>query len=147
MRIEGYFGRFGAPYIETAFICEKFGIKKSIKFLVDSGASRTIISENDAIRMGIDYSKLEKLEEGMTGVGGIADAYLLKNVELVFLTKKEIYIEKMDDILVIKHEIKDKLMEERMKWIPSLLGRDILDKFTIFINKKKEIVLITDEEI
>ena len=60
MRIEGYFGRFGAPYIEAALICEKFGIKKSIKFLVDSGASRTTISENDAIRMGIDYSKLEK---------------------------------------------------------------------------------------
>ncbi len=61
MRIEGYFGRYGAPYIDAVMICEKLGIEESVKFLVDTGASKTTISESDAIRLKINYEELQKL--------------------------------------------------------------------------------------
>jgi len=33
------------------------------------------------------------------------------------------------------------------KTIPSLLGRDVLDKYTLVVNKKRGLVVITDEEV
>jgi len=34
-----------------------------------------------------------------------------------------------------------------VKRIPSLLGRDVLDKYTLVVNKKKGLVVIKDEEV
>jgi hypothetical protein len=49
-------------------------------------------------------------------------------------------VEIREEIFVLKHKIRD----ERIKRIPSLLGRDILNKYQLFLDKKSNKVIITD---
>jgi len=147
MRIEGYFGRYGAPYIDAVMICEKLGIEESVKFLVDTGASKTTISESDAIRLKINYEELQKLETGMMGIGGVVNTYSIKELTLAFVTDEGSHAEQIGEILAIKHRVKNKEEEERIKLIPCLLGRDLLDKFALIVDKTRNMVLITDEEV
>ncbi|MCD6456649.1 MAG: hypothetical protein J7K81_07675 [Methanophagales archaeon] len=83
----------------------------------------------------------------MIGIGGVVDTYSIKGLALTFVTDEGSHAEQISEILAIKHSVKNKGEEERMKLIPSLLGRDLLDKFALIIDKPRNTVLITDEEI
>jgi hypothetical protein len=63
LRIPCFFkpGIFEAAYVAAVLECEVLGICETIEFLVDTGASRTTICDKDAVRMGIDFDKLDKL--------------------------------------------------------------------------------------
>jgi hypothetical protein len=143
MKIFGYWGRFDAPYVEVRFVCRRFGIDGKILFLIDLGASSTIISETDAQQLKIDYTPLKKLSKGMTGIGGSAKTYLMEGIELYFESDRGLYRPNMDHIFVIKnatrHDSKIK------KLIPSLLGRDFLNQMALLVDKRQNLVLITDE--
>jgi hypothetical protein len=69
VKIKGYFGRMGAAYVKTSLICRRLSIDKTIEFLVDTGATRTTITDTDVIKLGIDYRKLQRLDRGMLGKG------------------------------------------------------------------------------
>jgi len=86
LRIPCFFkpGIFEAAYVVAVLECEALRIRDTVEFLVDTGASRTTICDKDVIRLGIDFSKVEKLSEGMLGIGGLVDTYILKDVKLVF---------------------------------------------------------------
>jgi predicted aspartyl protease len=75
MKMRGYWGRFDAAYVDVRFVCKRFGIDEVVPFLIDLGASSTIISDKDAKNLGIDYNALQKLPRGVTGIGGRAKAY------------------------------------------------------------------------
>ena len=119
-------------------------MRETIEFLVDTGASRTTICDKDAIRLGIDFGKLEKLDEGMLGIGGVVDTYVLKDVKLVFRREDEkSYVENFERIYVLKHAV----LDERIMRIPSILGRDILNKYALIYDKRHEKAYITDEAL
>lgn len=146
MRIPCFFkpGIFEAAYVVAVLECEALRIRDIIEFLVDTGASRTTICDKDVIRLGIDFSKLEKLSEGMLGIGGLVDTYVLKNVKLVFRREDgESHVENFDRIYVLKHAVRD----ERIMRIPSILGRDMLNKNVLVYDKRHEKAYITDENI
>lgn len=124
--------------------CEALHIRDTIEFLVDTGASRTTICDKDVIRLGIDLSRLDKLSEGMLGIGGLVDTYVLKDVKLTFRRENEgSHLENFDRIYVLKHAIRD----ERIMRIPSILGRDMLNKYALVYNKRNEMAYITDESL
>ena len=146
MRIPCFFkpGIFEAAYVVAVLECEALRIRDIIEFLVDTGASRTTICDKDVIRLGIDFSKLEKLSEGMLGIGGLVDTYALKNVRLTFRREnEESHVESYDRIYVLKHAVRD----ERIMRIPSILGRDMLNKHAFIYDKREEKAYITDENI
>ncbi len=146
MRIPCFFkpGIFEAAYVVAVLECEALRISDTIEFLVDTGASRTTICDKDVIRLGIDFSKLEKLSEGMLGIGGLVDTYALKDVRLVFRREhRESHAESFDRIYVLKHAVRD----ERIMRIPSILGRDMLNKHALVYDKRHEKAYITDENI
>jgi len=66
MRIVGGWSA-DVPFLVAFLTYERLNIKKRIVFLIDSGASKTTILEGDAIRLGIDYSRLQRHKEGTTG--------------------------------------------------------------------------------
>ena len=113
------------------------------EFLVDTGATRTTICDKDAMRLGIDYLALEKLCEGMLGIGGTVDTYNLKDIKLIFRQEsKKPHEEILEKICVLKHpQLNDHILR-----IPSILGRDILNKHSLIYDKRQEKVYITDEK-
>lgn len=146
MRIPCFFkpGIFEAAYVVAVLECEALRIHDTVEFLVDTGASRTTICDKDVIRLGIDFSKLEKLSEGMLGIGGLVDTYVLKDVKLVFRREnRESHVESFDRIYVLKHTVRD----ERIMRIPSILGRDMLNRYALVYDKRNEQACITDENL
>ncbi len=147
MRIKGYFGRGGAPYIRATIVVEKGASKKALRFLVDTGSGRTIIADRDANLLNLNYSKLRKVEHGVSGIGGKVDTYALDNINILFKTENGLKLERFREIFVLKHKITDKEMERLIKSIPSLLGRDFLNKYRLIADKNEDLVVITDEKV
>lgn len=142
MKIRGVWGEFDAPYVKVLFICSKLNLREYIEFLIDTGASRTTIMDNDAIRLGIDYDKLEKSKQGTAGIGGVVDTYIIPEAILMLRTASGIHEERFDRIFTLKHKPRDAREENRIKRIPSLLGRDFLNKYSLFLNREKDVVMI-----
>jgi hypothetical protein len=145
MKIYGTWGPFDAPYVRAILACSSFNIRAPITFLIDSGASRTTILDSDVVRLGIAYLKLERFTQGTTGIGGVVDTFILPEVTLTFRTSNDIYQEHFDKIFVLRHSIKDKGTEERIKKLPSLLGRDFINKYELVLNRKSSLVSFTHE--
>jgi len=146
LRIPCFFkpGIFEAAYAVAVLESKVHGIHETIEFLVDTGASRTTISDKDAVRLGTDFGKLERLSEGMLGIGGLVDTYVLKDVKLTFRRENgKSHVENFDRIYVLKHAV----LDERIMRIPSILGRDMLNKYTLVYDRRHEIAHITDENI
>lgn len=146
MKIRGVWGEFDAPYVRALFICPKLNIREHIEFLIDSGASRTTILDNDAIRLGINLDQLERSKQGTTGIGGVVDTYVIRQAALIFRTSTGIHEESFDSLFILKHTPRSRREEESIKRIPSLLGRNFINRYSLLLNKKKDIVVIRDED-
>ena len=70
----------------------------------------------------------------------MVDTYFIQNVKLIFKTQEGAQVEKMEEVFVFRHKIRD----ERIKRIPSLLGRDILNKYQLLLDRRSNKVIITD---
>lgn len=147
MRISGHWGKFDAPYVTGILISEDFGIRQPVMFLLDTGASRTTILDNDAARLNVNYKKLRKSQQATVGIGGAVDTYVIPDARLMFMTEKGYFETEPDLIFVLKHAIRDAVTGERIKNIPSILGRDILNKYKLILDRNNNTVLITDEEV
>lgn len=139
MRIRGFF-ELGAPYIAGLIKCPDLDLAVPLRLLIDTGASRTVISDKDAVKLGLDYAKLEKLESGLIGIGGEVETYALNRVSLLFRSNGGIHEEEID-IMVLRHQ----KMNGRVRKIPSLLGRDILNKYALSMSAKKNFVEIKED--
>jgi len=119
-----------APCTRGLLIAEKMGIEGSIKFLIDTGASATTVVDGDVEFLGIDVQKLERASVSLIGIGGPVNTYVMKGAKLVFTTEDGGEHVELIDTLVVKHDL-TQLSEELRKRIlamPSLLGRDIINK-------------------
>lgn len=140
-------------YVDAILVCEEQGIESPLRMAVDSGASRTIISEIDAQRIGINYSTLESPEDGMAvGIGGGCRFLLTGKATLRFEIGKGKWIkEYLDSVSVLKNEPREVICpkckhewdsktdedRERELYIPSLLGMDILEKYQVRYTDKR----------
>jgi hypothetical protein len=68
LRIPCFFkpGIFEAACVVAVSESKALGVRETVEFLVDTGASRKR-SVKDVIRSEIDFSRLEKLSEGLFG--------------------------------------------------------------------------------
>ena len=129
-------------YVAAIVESEKVHLYGTVEFLVDTGATRTILSDKDVIRLGLDYAELDKLQGGVLGVGGTVDTYILTDAKLIFNAEKIIQQEPLEQLYVLKHNsLNDKILR-----IPSVLGRDILNKYGFIYDKRQEIVYISDKK-
>lgn len=118
-------GRFGdstgRPYIEGRLLLPRLGIRSDISFLMDTGADKSLLMPMDAQRMGIDYTQLTG-DSPTIGIGGISHNYL-ETAYIVFSDPRYLYMCLVElEIASLAPDTED---------IPSLLGRDVLNRWRI----------------
>lgn len=97
-------------------------------FLVDTGADSTAISPDDAVKIGLDIASLD-FGRTSTGVGG---AVAMRVVEA--------------NLLVQGYSIPLTLhIPESRQPIPSVLGRDFMSHFALFMEERRGLVLFFDQ--
>ena len=132
-----------APVIKAFIQIEKPRIKGYIKFLIDTGASSTAILDKDREFLGIDLDEMEKSPIEISGIGGTVNTYLARKAKLIFKTEDGEHTE-IIDILILKHDLSKmpKELSKKILAMPSPLGRDIINKYTLQYNyNSKEIYL------
>lgn len=143
MRLNGYFkaGPLEAAYVTAVLAIPRLKIEQRIEFLIDTGATKTTILDKDAITLGIPYSKLLRLKQRLLGLGGLVDTYVA-NAEIYFKAESgQEHKELVEELLVVKH----RRVDENIMRIPSVLGRDILNKYRLIYDKRSGLVAIADE--
>lgn len=149
--IRGYFKQKDRnPYLAVEVILPEFSISQRVRFLVDTGASTTIINEGDALRLGLNFSKLKKADIKIGGIGGFAETYEADGILLSEV--KPIY---SGAIYFLKHHILSEISEDEQqkmkKWFlsqPSLLGKNIIYEYSLFMHYLSEkMLLLEDHEI
>jgi len=142
MRIRGEWGAHEAPYVRAVLICPSLGIRSPLTFLVDSGATRTAILDHDAQNLMIPYDKLTRQPQGAVGVGGMAEAFLMRAIDLVFQADSGSHVERLLTIQVLRHPTRTERERHAVLALPSVLGRDFLNKYELRLNHKKRLVAI-----
>ncbi len=120
-----------SPFVDVMLEIPEHRIKRKVSFLIDTGSPKTILSERDTNKLKIDYKKLNAASGNIMGLGGITETYVLNKVFLHFFTTSEVLDFPLDELLVYRNIIEDK---DIINQIPSLLGRDVLNKFTLNFN-------------
>lgn len=138
--IRGYFRPAGpanpSPYVDGAVSIPSFGvIGMNIRFLIDTGSDRTLIGDIDADRMVRHYNiDTGNLEEGVPsrGIGGIVST---REVQVT------LQLEDFSTNLTI--DILEPIPGQQPS-VPSLLGRDILSHFALFMEERANRVLLLE---
>ena len=131
--IRGYFSTIGT--IRRPFLYCEFEFPRNpeigtagVELLVDTGADRTILSPVDAASMGIDTSRLDAGRRS-SGIGGVTPTRMIESRIIVqdFTSPLRLHIP-----------------EARLP-IPSLLGRDFMSNFALFMEERTGRVLFLDQ--
>ena len=132
--IRGYFSTVGTirrPFLfcEFEFPHNPEASKAAVELLVDTGADRTILSPVDAETIGIDTSILD-VGRRSSGIGGVTPTRVIESRIIVqnFATPLRLHIP-----------------EARLP-IPSLLGRDFMSNFALFMEERTGRVMFLDQE-
>ena len=119
MRINGYF-KGNAPYILLSIKSERPKIRRQINFLIDTGSDITAISTKDCYAMGLSFNKLGRPLGSIRGLTDKARRWEINRAELRAIST--------DNKLAKLGPTKIYVMETSPD-CPSLLGRDILEKY------------------
>jgi hypothetical protein len=147
MKILGYFDDHfepPAPFLRVLLRSKSLGLNYPLDVHVDTGSSVTIVFDRDIELLGIDIRKLRKAERNVGGVGGMVNTYMMEDAELLFRTEdKKIRVEKLR-LFIEKHDLTRLSPNERelIMLMPSLLGRDIIQRFRLICDMEKEEVYL-----
>jgi len=139
--INGFF-RNGAGFVNAHIASEEMDIDETIELLVDTGASRTTLHDKDVICLGIEYNKLRRYEQDLSGIGGSVETYVIDNTFILFGE----YAMGMP-VFVIRHPLETMSEEEKTRILrfPSILGRDVINKFRLIFDKEKDEIRMGNE--
>ena len=110
----------GRPYIRGRLILPRLNLQGDVGFLVDTGADFSVLHPTDGVDLGINFSALGGRSEGM-GVGGSVP-YFSEHALLVFAERRA-------GLHVYDLSPRIGPPAEAAMTLPSLLGRDVLDRW------------------
>lgn len=132
----------GSPFIDIIVYRKEAAKARRISFLIDTGTPRTVISERDADKLGIELTEMRRMDADMLGIGGFSQIFKLTNLTFSFITERGEHQRDVMEVLVNKH---NNLPEKYRKQIPSLLGRDVMGEYALVLDGRKDLVLLSDE--
>ena len=131
-------GRFGntsgRPYLEGRLVIPRLSIRGDISFLVDTGADKTVIMPIDAARLRVNHNRF-KIESEMRGIGGTGINYPEQCLVAFTEAGKKAFVYDLT-VLFAKPE-------KYNKTTPSILGRDIIDRWRMMYEKPKNRLTFT----
>jgi dUTP pyrophosphatase len=140
MRIPGYFGKHGVPAVNARLGRKDGKDPIDVSFMLDTGSYRSLVGLQEIHRLGVSVHELRRSVGRAVGLGGWTQFYLLQNVEITFETDEGPYTESLEEVLT---SISPATGEHRKRpHIHSLLGRDILDRYALLLDKRANIVLL-----
>lgn len=139
MQIECFQGFNDKRYYVPAFVISKqLELVFKINFLVDTGASTTLLSWNE-----VPYATLQtnlREDRMYTAMGGSFKAFILPECSLFFYADMGIYNLEVGDLSLSNyHTVDGRLCPA----VPSVLGIDILNKFDISFSDDLERLFLT----
>ena len=111
--------------MEGHVLLPRLGWRGNVSFIFDTGADTSLLMPLDAQRMGIDYAMFETTESTL-GIGGLSENYI-ESAYLAFVGDEALYGYEIE-----LHVCKP---AEELMTIPSLLGRDIIDRWRVTYDK------------
>ena len=110
----------------------RLGKKGNVSFIFDTGADTSLLMPLDGQRMGIDYGRFQK-EGTSLGIGGTSENY----IESAFVGVCWRLLAFVGDEALYGYEIELRVCKpsEDLMTIPSLLGRDIIDRWRVTYDK------------
>jgi dUTP pyrophosphatase len=112
----------------------------AVGFLLDTGAYRSLLSLREIHRLGVSVHELRRSVGTAIVFGGRAQLYSLTEVTITFDTDQGEHPEHLPQVLTA---IGPATGEHRKRPpVLSLLGRDVLDRFAVVIDKRAGIVLL-----
>lgn len=98
--------------------------------MADTGASRTTLLDRDVLLLGIQAETLEPALLPIVGIGGSVRSFLMRDVDMT-LPSDEGDVVLRQDIWVVQHDLARLPPDEvaRILRLPSVLGRDLLNRF------------------
>ena len=139
--VGGFFDtKYGRPFVRAAIKDTKRSFRENIYFMISTGSPDTFISYRDIKEMGLHLEDLEEQETQQ--FGEVSSTHILKEPTIVFETDNGETIElDLDKITVIKGKSKEIDIV-----MPSILGRNILYKFSLLINKNEDDISLTYDD-
>ena len=136
MRVNGYF-KGNCPYVLFSVKSDKPKIWRKINFLVDTGSDITGISTKDCKAMGLSFNKLGRPLGSIRGLTDKARRWEINKAELRAIS--------IDNKLAKFGPMKIYVMETSSD-CPSLLGRDILEKYSLKLvcDIKNKVIYLED---
>ena len=129
--LRGRFGNTsGRPFIAGRLFIPRLKLHSDISFLVDTGADRTVLLVDDASKMQIDYSRLKFGKQISVGIGGSTRHY----IEPAIVT----FEEAGRRLHVYQIELAIAQYNGKLRRVPSLLGRDVLDRWRMSYNPSRD---------
>ena len=142
-KIVGDIGIGGLGYINAIVMSRHNRIYSPIRFCVDTGCSVTIISHLDALRIGLDYSNNKSLQKSdqqtINGVRAFIP-YILSGAEILFNSEGTSILEYVGNIHVMPPPATTTSRANDESNQISLLGVDVLKKFTISFSQNNIIL-------
>ena len=142
-KIVGDIGIGGLGYINAILMSRPNRIYSPIRFCVDTGCSVTIISHLDALRIGLDYNNNKSLHKSdqptINGVRAFIP-YILSGAEILFNSEGTSILEYVGNIHVMPPPATTTSRANDESNQISLLGVDVLKKFTISFSQNNIIL-------
>ena len=145
MRIRGYFGEHGAPWVPVKLRRQESDRVLDVQFLIDTGAYRSMVGTAEIYALGVSIHELRKSVGTAVGFGGRTQFYHLQNVELTFDTDQGPHTEVLSKMLTTFGPSTGQ--HRKRPHVRSVLGRDILDRYALILDKRVGVVILTDEAL
>ena len=107
----------------------------NVSFIFDTGADTTVLMPAESATLGVDYGEL-KNPFVSHGIGGPAPNYI-ERAHIMFVSNDMTQIYGFNVQLLIHHPSPDAMR------VPSLLGRDVIDRLRVTYDKSTNELLAT----
>jgi len=134
MLIGRYIDKPKRPMIEGFIDLPALGIRGFVLFLIDTGADCTVLMPRDAAQLKVDYSKLTH-QDYVLSAGGLTLQYM-SQAKVSFAIIAQTEYEYDVQIRLPKHQ-------SELMIAPSILGRDILNRWQLSLNPKTSTIFAT----